>query len=216
MRSAILATILLALLPVALSQTALPTATQTSSPAEFTSASGPIPTTTTPSANVNAILSFLLPSLPPISLSPSQSSAILADASQYLSSYTAASPLASLQGDLIADLIFASTTPSNEQIGSLSTLLQGVSTGLVNDPSAYISKIDGVVAPFAFASRVTAYEEGFREGLATVVASELGVSAPASKPTSAQSAFGNAAPRGTGVAVAAVGLAAGVVGVAMF
>jgi hypothetical protein len=216
MRFTIGATTVLALLPTAFSQLA----TSTTSAATGTGAGAPQPTSTASAADVDAIVSFLLPSLGSTSLSPSQSAAILRDASSYLDSYTSANPLASLKADLVLDNLFASTTPSNAQIQSLSTLIDRASSGLINNPSAYVQSVESLISPFPFASKVRSYESGFKNGLATVVASDLRVTPPPPAATSASASTNvqmGAGPRATGVAGAVVGagVVAGALGMAL-
>lgn len=219
MRSAILTTTtaLLSLLPSALSQTA-PATTASAATAAGTgsAASAPRPTASNSAADVDAIVSFLIPSLTSTSLSPAQSSAILRDASSYLSSFTSASPLESLKTELFIAGFGASTTPTDEQLDRLTTVLDQASTGLVNDPSAYIASVDSIISPFGFASKVHSYESEFTAGLATVVASELSVSAPAQTASGSAAVSTGAAPVVRGGAGVALGVAAGVVGAGLF
>ena len=96
-------------------------------------------------------------------------------------------------------------------------LLNNVQSGLLADPSGYISSVDALVSPFPFASDIKSYETAFLAGLQTVVASDLSMPVPTA-PAQSTSTGGVPAVRATGcaqVVVGAVAAAAGVVGVGM-
>ncbi|MCJ1333418.1 hypothetical protein MMC10_010115 [Thelotrema lepadinum] len=170
--------------------------------------------------NLVNIVDFLIPSASITSLTPAQSTKIAADAANFYQQYTASHPVASLENSVLANAginaVLGGTEPSPAQQTSIQGLLGEASQGLVNNPSAYISSVNGLIAPFPFATLVQTYENGFIDGLRTVVASDLSLSAPA--PTTASSSAGAAAApaaKPTGVMAGGVLAAAGIVGVAL-
>ena len=114
--------------------------------------------------------------------------------------------------DIGVGVLLGTTTPSPAQTSSLGALIGDVQNGLMNNPSAYISSVNAQVSPFPFAGEVQSYENGFVDGLRTVVATALSMSPPA--PTTTSSTAG-AAPKQTGVVGGAFVVAAGLVGVGL-
>ena len=141
----------------------------------------------------------------------SQSAAVISGAGAYLSSYTQASPIASLETQIFIDNLLASTTPSAAQQSSIEALFNNAESGILADPSGFVASVSSLVSPFGFASAVYSYENGFVNGLRTVVAADIGVTV---SPSTSSSTGG--VPRATaGVAAGAVGIVAGLVGVGL-
>lgn len=116
------------------------------------------------------------------------------------------------------DIILGNTRPSPSQTAALGALVAGAESGLESNPSAYISSVEAVISPFPFASRVRGYADAAVQGLRTVVASDLGVSAPSptgAAATSSRSTGGVMRSIPTGVVMGAMGAVAGVVGVGL-
>lgn len=142
-----------------------------------------------------------------------QSSKIASDAAAYFNAYTAAHPVSALIEGAALDGFLGTTQPSNEQENSLIALLGGAQTAVVADPSGYISSINAIVSPFGFAGAVQSYENGFLDGLRTVVASDMSLSIPPASATGATSTGGASVP--TSVVGPAILAAAGIMGAAM-
>ena len=186
--------------------------------------------------NLANVVDYLIPSASITSLTPAQvrlpfllfnhrnanhpspkSTKLAADAQNYYQQYTASHPISALENDVIANAgingALGATEPSPAQQTSILELFGEASQGLVNNPSAYISSVNGLISPFAFATLIQTYENGFVDGLRTVVASDLSLSVPAPTTTSSSAgAAGAPAARPTGVMAGGVLAAAGIVG----
>lgn len=228
-----LSSLLFALNAHAQSSPASSAATPTTNTALQPSASGA--SSVTQSGNLANLVDYLIPTASITSLSPEQvgirklhyekpllliclfqSSKLESDAAVYFSQYTQSHPVSALEADIFIGAVLGGTSPSPAQETTLEHLLGAASSGLVNNPSAYISSVNAIISPFPFASEVQSYENGFVDGLRTVVAADLSLSVPPPSSTSTSSSkAAAAAPRPTGAIAGGVAAAAGLVGVAL-
>jgi len=195
-----------------LAQTTPATTTATPSPLSL---SGSTTTVAAASGNLQDAVNYLLPSQT-ITLSPSQSRQVVADAQSFFTAYAQSHPVAQLQADFVAAELFASATPNAALQSSLQQLVGGAQTALLLDPSGFVQSVNAIVSPFPFAAEATSYEDGLVAGLRTIVAHDLNVLVPGAPTAGATStgAAANAVPTGF-LGGAAAALAAGAVGLAM-
>ena len=215
------------------SSAATPTANTLSQPVASNSAAA------SQTEDLEELVNYLIPTASITSLSPAQvrdssitllklltnkpslqSSKVASDAAAFLSAYTASSPLSALESKIYLDggvgALFGSTTPSPAQISSIQALVGEAQSGLVDNPSAFISSANALVSPFPFATDIENYENGFVDGLRTVVASDLSLSVPPPSSASSSSTGGGVAPaRPTGLMAGGVAVAAGLLGAAL-